>query len=69
MNYVWGGGESNHMDITPADAIIVVGVVQGALGLAAPAKVLAWQELHVGTLVTVGVIVAFIGLALKVILG
>ena len=57
------------MDITPADAIIVVGVVMGAVGLAAPAKVLAWQELHVGTLVTVGVIIAFIGLALKVVLG
>ena len=56
------------MDITPADAVIIVGVVMGAIGMAAPEKVLAWQVLNAPTLVTVGVIVAFIGLAVKVVL-
>lgn len=54
--------------ITPADAIIIVGVVMGVFGMAAPEKALKWQELHAPTLVTVGVIVAFIGLALRVVL-
>ncbi len=40
----------------------------GALGLAAPPRVLAWQVLDSPTLVTVGVIVALIGLAIKVVL-
>lgn len=56
------------MNITPADAIIIVGVVMGAFGMAAPEKALKWQELHAPTLVTVGVIVALIGLALRVVL-
>ena len=55
--------------ISPADAVIIVGVVMGAFGMIAPEKALKWQELHAPTLVTVGVIVAFIGLALEVILG
>lgn len=40
----------------------------GALGLAAPPKVLAWQALNATTLVIVGVIVGLIGLAVKVVL-
>ncbi|KKM26829.1 hypothetical protein LCGC14_1580790 [marine sediment metagenome] len=55
--------------LTPADAVIVVGVVMGAIGMTAPDKVLKWQELDAPTLVTVGVIVSFIGLALRVVLG
>ncbi|KKL04086.1 hypothetical protein LCGC14_2619600 [marine sediment metagenome] len=55
--------------ISPADAVIIVGVVMGAFGMIAPEKALAWQELHAPTLVTAGVITAFIGLALEVILG
>ena len=57
------------MSISAADAVIIVGVVQGAIGLCAPTRVIAWQSLHVGTLVTMGVIVALVGLALKVVLG
>jgi hypothetical protein len=56
------------MTITPADTVIIVGVVMGALGLAAPPKVLAWQALNATTLVIVGVIVGLIGLAVKVVL-
>lgn len=56
------------MNISAADAIIIVGVVMGAFGMIAPEKALAWQKLDAPTLVTVGVIVAFIGLALKVVL-
>ena len=55
--------------LTPADAVIVVGVVMGAIGMTAPERALKWQELDAPTLVTVGVIVALIGLALKVISG
>ncbi len=57
------------MNISPADAVIIVGVVMGTFGLFAPSRLVAWQALHVGTLVTVGVIVALVGLALKVVLG
>ena len=57
------------MSITPADAVIIVGVAMGAFGMAAPEKALKWQELHAPTLVTVGVIVALVGFALKVVLG
>ena len=57
------------MNISAPDAVIIVGVVQGAIGLFAPARVIAWQSLHVGTLVTTGVIVALVGFALKVVLG
>lgn len=56
------------MNLTPADLVILVGIVMGGFGLLAPAKVLAWQALHAPTLVTVGVIVAFIGLTIKVVL-
>ncbi len=55
--------------ISPADAVIIVGVVMGAFGMLATEKVLAWQKLDAPTLVTAGVITAFIGLALEVILG
>ncbi len=55
--------------MSPQDAVIIVGVVCGAIGLFAPKRVISWQEIHVGTLVTVGVITAFTGLALKVVLG
>ena len=41
----------------------------GLVGLVAPKRIISWQQLHVGTLVTTGAIIAFIGLALKVILG
>ena len=57
------------MSISPADAIIIVGVVMGVLGMTAPDKVLKWQELNAPTLVTAGVIIALVGLALKVVLG
>ncbi len=57
------------IDISPADAVIIVGVVQGLIGLGAPVKVLAWQRLHGLSMVTTGFWVAFIGLALKVVLG
>lgn len=55
--------------MSPQDAVIIVGVVIGAVGLLSPRRVVDWQGLHVGTLVTVGVITAFIGLTLKVVLG
>lgn len=57
------------IDISPAEAVIIVGVVQGFLGLAAPVRVLAWQRLNGLSLVTTGFWVAFIGLGLKVVLG
>ena len=55
--------------MSPQDAVIIVGVAMGVMGLAAPKRIISWQGLHVGTLVTVGVIIAFIGLTLKVVLG
>lgn len=55
--------------MSPQDAVIIVGVVTGALGLFAPRRIIDWQGFHVGTLVTVGAITAFIGLTLKVVLG
>lgn len=57
------------ISISPADAIIIVGVVQGLLGLAAPDKLLAWQRLNATSLVVTGIIIGFVGLALKVVLG
>lgn len=57
------------ISISPADAVIIVGVVQGFIGLAAPSKVLAWQNLNATTLTVVGMTIGFIGLALKVVLG
>ena len=57
------------IDISPAEAVIIVGVVQGVIGLAAPIRVLAWQRLHGASMVTSGFWVAFVGLALKVVLG
>lgn len=62
-------GDGTMIDISPADAVIIVGVLQGFLGLAAPNKILAWQRLNGASLVTTGFWVAFIGLALKVCLG
>lgn len=56
------------MNISTADAIIIVGIALGVLGMAAPEKVLKWQELHAPTLVTMGVIIALVGFALKVVL-
>ena len=58
----------NLITLTPADAVIVVGVLMGAFGMIAPEKALKWQELDAPTLVTVGVIIALVGLALKVVL-
>ena len=57
------------MNISPADAVIIIGVAMGAFGMLAPEKALAWQKLDAPTLVTAGVIVALIGFALKVVLG
>lgn len=57
------------IDLSPADAIIIVGVVQGLVGLAAPAKLLAWQRLNATSLVMTGIFIGFAGLALKVVLG
>ena len=57
------------MNISPADAVIIIGVVMGAFGMLATEKVLAWQKLDAPTLVTAGVIVALVGFALKVVLG
>lgn len=57
------------IDLTPADAIIIVGVALGAFGMTATEKMLKWQDLHAPTLVTTGVIIALVGLALKVVLG
>ena len=56
-------------ELSPADAVIIVGVFQGVMGLAAPVKVLAWQRLSGTSLVTTGFWIAFVGLALKVVLG
>ncbi|KKL28232.1 hypothetical protein LCGC14_2377190 [marine sediment metagenome] len=57
------------MNISAADAVIIIGVAMGAFGMLAPEKALAWQKLDAPTLVTAGVIVALIGFALKVVLG
>ena len=57
------------ISISAADAVIIVGVIQGAIGLFAPERVIAWQSFHVGTLVTTGVIVALVGFSLKVVFG
>ena len=57
------------MNISPADAVIIIGVAMGAFGMLAPEKALAWQKLDAPTLVPAGVIVALIGFALKVVLG
>ena len=57
------------IDISPADAVIIVGVVQGVFGLAAPNKWLSWQSFNAPTLTVAGVFIAFAGLALKVVLG
>lgn len=57
------------IDLSPADAIIIIGVVQGFIGLAAPNKLLTWQRLSGTSMVTSGFWVAFVGLALKVVLG
>ena len=57
------------IDLSAADAVIIVGVLQGLLGLAAPDKILAWQRLSGASLVTTGFWVSFVGLALKVVLG
>lgn len=56
------------IEISAADAVIIVGVLQGFLGLAAPEKILAWQRLSGTSLVTMGFWVAFVGLTLKVVL-
>ena len=57
------------ISISPAEAVIIVGVIQGFLGLGAPSKLLAWQKLDATTLTITGVFVGLIGLALKVVLG
>ena len=57
------------ISISPADAVIIVGVVQGFMGLAAPTRLLAWQNFSAPTLTVVGMFVALIGLALKVVFG
>lgn len=57
------------IDLSAADAVIIVGVLQGLIGLGAPDKILAWQRLSGASLVTTGFWVAFVGLALKVVLG
>ena len=56
------------IEISAADAVIIVGVLQGFLGLAAPQRILAWQRLSGTSLVTMGFWVAFVGLTLKVVL-
>ena len=54
--------------ISTADAVILIGVVQAALGLAEPAKLLARLRLDATTLVVTGAIIGTIGLLLKVVL-
>lgn len=57
------------ISLSPADAVIIVGVVQGFIGLVAPDKLLVWQRLNGTSLVVTGVFVSFVGLALKVAFG
>lgn len=57
------------ISISPADTVIIVGVLQGLTGLFAPAKLLAWQRLNATSLTVVGTFLGFVGLVLKVVLG
>lgn len=56
------------IDVSVADAVILIGVIQVALGLAEPAKLLARLRLDATTLVVAGAIIGAIGLLVKVVL-
>ncbi len=55
------------VSISPADTIIIIGVLQGLAGLLAPSKVLAWQGLNATSLTVVGVFLCLVGAAVKVV--
>ena len=57
------------ISISPADTIIIIGVVQGLVGMFTPSKLLAWQRLNATSLTVVGVFLGFVGLTIKVVLG
>ena len=56
------------IDVTPADAVILIGAVCIGLGLAEPSKFLARLHLDATTLVVMGVLIGTLGLLLKVVL-
>ncbi len=56
------------VSISPADVVIIIGVVQGFIGLTAPAKLLAWQRLDATSLTITGIFISLAGLALKVVI-
>jgi hypothetical protein len=56
------------INISVADAVILVGAIQATLGLLEPTAILQRLKLDAATLVVSGVVVGVIGLFLKVIL-
>lgn len=57
------------ISISPADTVIIIGVIQGLAGMFTPAKLLAWQRLNATSLTVTGAFLGFVGLVLKVVLG
>lgn len=56
------------MNISPAEALVMAGVVQAILGLVEPTKLLTRLRMDAATLVISGVILAMVGFALSVFL-
>lgn len=55
------------ISISAPEAVIIVGICLGFLGLVAPDRLLAWQKLDASTLVVSGIFVGLTGLVLEVI--